>query len=64
MDYRATPVGVASIITGKILAVDNLMALIRALGLYILTIIGGVAVYQVKLSFCSGPMQGVLQARK
>ena len=44
---RITPVGVASLIASKILSVDDIVTVTTQLGLFVLTVIAGVLLYQL-----------------
>lgn len=47
VSYRLTPMGIASVITGKILGVQNLQLVIQQLGWFIFTVVLGVLIYQL-----------------
>ena len=44
--FRISPIGISSVICAKILSVQNLMLIMSQLGYFIVTVVGGIFLYQ------------------
>ncbi len=45
--YRYSPVGIMFLVAGKILEIEDLLELVRSLGMYALTVLTGLAIHSL-----------------